>query len=180
MIPTEYFGRDALVDVLTGLPGNGYIRLLDCSFPQVDTLLIEIHPDRRRYLSQGYQGAYYAQWWQGTDESAMPPDKQISTEDLEALRTCRRRFGMGRPIDDKLYDGFVRTLDDALSTGSWEGIAKCWMQLPFCPIKREMISTASRGGTPVLQVVPYDVQIPTIKPGESGSYAAAVIPATLA
>ncbi|HZN71455.1 MAG TPA: hypothetical protein VFC00_07210 [Micromonosporaceae bacterium] len=176
--------REELMYRLGAAPSKGNVLLLDCSFPAVHTFIIEVRSDGRRYLVQGYQGAYHASWWQGTDETGLyltkPGDgagelvKKRYQADLNALLAARKTYGNGRSILAGEMHKFVHDTAAAFFDGSWSCFAKRWDELPFCPTTGEQYSIAQRGGTPTIEVTSYEFPDPT--KGAGGSLCATVIP----
>lgn len=89
--------RAALGELLSQVPAEGRILLVDCSFQDIHTFLIEVHSDKRRYLMQGYQEGYLASWWQGTDPAGLAltkPDKDAA--DRMALQAAKSLEALGQ------------------------------------------------------------------------------------
>jgi hypothetical protein len=183
-VPVSYDtgNRANLRQVLVQVPAHGNFLLLDCSFPAVHTFLLEVHPDGRRYLVQGYQGAYRAPWWQGTDDASLviaPPinphnETQVTKYNQAVLTVTGARavFGLGQAISAQAMTGLADTLVSAFDDGTWATFARAWPNLPFCPTSGETESVGLRGGAPAIQVTSFTV------PGAAGtSICGAVIPA---
>jgi hypothetical protein len=152
--------------LLDHVPGRGYVSLIDCSFPAVHTFLIEVHPDRRRYLIQGYQGVYVASWWLATEDAGLvlgplnrtdPHWQDKFDTEVNSLREVRTRFGKGEVIFQHEWSTFVTNLTAAFAGGSWATFAEQWMNLPFAPTTGERESIAHRGDAPSLQIATFDV-----------------------
>lgn len=146
---------DALKGHLLTLPASAdSVLLFDCQFPQVHNFLIEAHADGRRYLAQGYQGTYFAQWWLGADDgySGTP------TAEIVALRD---RYGRGRPIGQADYGSLLDGLVAALAAG-WEQTAARWPSLPFNPDPQEVDGIRRRAGSPTFLVEVYELTRPGV------------------
>jgi hypothetical protein len=205
--------REGLRVPLAQLPAPGNVLFVDCSFQDVHTFLLEVHSDKRRYLVQGYQGAYLASWWQGTDPAGLvltKPDKEATrklaqqaknsleavgkhkeaatkleeadrkfevdlkkyNESVAAVTLARSVYGNRQPVAEDAMDKFIDNLVAAFASGTWEGFAKGWLLLPFCPTAEESDSLKLRGSSPRMQLSRYEVK----DSGSEGSISATVIP----
>jgi hypothetical protein len=175
--------REALRAPLTSVPADGNILLVDCSFQDVHTFLLEVHPDGRRYLVQGYQGGYLASWWQGTDPAGLALTRPTHKNDPVAARKyqdaatavtgIQSRYGGGKPIALTDMAEFVDHLVAAFADGTWATFAQVWLKLPFCPTSDESASIILRGSSPRIQVTSYEIKNPGIT---DGSLCGSVIP----
>jgi hypothetical protein len=170
--------------LLSQVPKSG-VTLFDCSFPQVHTFMIEVNETGKHFLSQGYQGAYYANWWAGTDDGlVLTRNESFPADDLQRVREARSKYGMTvtQPVSADAFGAFIQTLGKALDAGPWGKFVTYWLSLPFCPTSGEQDSVARRGDVPELQVTVYSLVIPaSAQPAvtPSGSISAAVIPQTI-
>ncbi|MDG4839044.1 hypothetical protein O7631_21210 [Micromonospora sp. WMMD967] len=151
--PAETFGAgegDDLRKALLVKPASAKtVLLLDCQFPQVHNFIIEVHNDGSRYLAQGYQGAYFAHWWLGLD------DTYAGTAGADIL-ALRDRYGRGRPISTEDYASLVDRLVTAISS-TWPQVAEQWRTLPFNPDRQEVDGIKGRSGSPTFVVEAFQV-----------------------
>ncbi|MBO4205779.1 hypothetical protein [Micromonospora echinofusca] len=146
---------DDLRQTLRGLPATvETVLLLDCQFPQVHNFVIEAHADGRRYLAQGYQGSYFAQWWMGAEDG-------YSGEPPVGITGLRDRYGRGRPISPDDYRSLLDGLADTLA-GDWRHVAERWRTLPFNPDPQEVDGIGRRAGTPSCTVEVYELTRPAL------------------
>ncbi|MDG4781195.1 hypothetical protein O7614_16220 [Micromonospora sp. WMMD961] len=146
---------DKLRKALLAKPASAEtVLLLDCQFPQVHNFIIEVHHDGSRYLAQGYQGAYFAHWWLGLDESYAG----TANADILALRD---RYGRGRPISPEDYASLVDGLVTAISS-TWPEVAGQWRRLPFNPDRQEVDGIKGRSGSPTFLVEVFEVRKPAV------------------
>lgn len=154
--PAETFragDADKLRKALFAKPASAEtVLLLDCQFPQVHNFIIEVHNDGSRYLAQGYQGAYFAHWWLGLDDSYAG----TAGADILALRD---RYGRGRPISSEDYASLVDSLVTAISS-TWPAVAEQWRALPFNPDRQEVDGIKGRSGSPTLMVEVFEARKP--------------------
>jgi hypothetical protein len=123
------------------------VLMLDCQWRKVHNFLIEIHPDGRRYLAQGYQGTYFAAWWLAIDDSLYSgePDPRIAK--------FRQQYGCGQPLGN--YEEFAIMICETVSQDSWVKVSKIWPSLPFNPEKYVVEGVAAQTGIPEFQVEVY-------------------------
>ncbi|WDZ88282.1 hypothetical protein [Micromonospora cathayae] len=148
--------------LLSGLPADAEtVLVFDCQFPQVHNFLIEAHADGRRYLAQGYQGTYFAQWWLGATEGySGTPTKEIVE--------LRQRYGGGRPVGGTDFDTLLAGLATAVA-GDWQQTATAWPKLPFNPDRQEVEGIRHRAGEPSLLIEVYEVTRPAVVRSALGS-----------
>ncbi|MEU7655802.1 hypothetical protein AB0C41_27695 [Micromonospora taraxaci] len=154
--PAETFGEGKGAELRKALlvkPASARtVLLLDCQFPQVHNFIIEVHNDGSRYLAQGYQGAYFAHWWLGLDDS------YAGTVGADIL-ALRDRYGRGRPISPEDYASLVDSLVTAISS-TWPEVAEQWRALPFNPDRQEVDGIKGRAGSPTVVVEAFEVRKP--------------------
>ncbi|MEU4473986.1 hypothetical protein [Micromonospora sp. NPDC023888] len=130
------------------------VLLLDCQFPQVHNFVIEVHHDGSRYLAQGYQGSYFAQWWLGLDDSY----SGTPTAEILALR---ERYGLGRRIAAPDYESLLDGLVAAISS-DWQETADQWKTLPFNPDRQEVDGIRQRSHSPTFLVETFELCQPAV------------------
>jgi hypothetical protein len=111
-----YFGPVNCQDLrgpLSALPGRGKVLFVDCSFREMHTFLIEVHPDGRRYLMQGYQGVYLASWWQGTDPNGLALTKP-EKETVEKVATLSASFRKTEGMSERTFETDLEKYNAAL------------------------------------------------------------------
>ncbi|MGC5285261.1 hypothetical protein [Micromonospora sp. DT231] len=159
-------GKDAdLKSDLLVLPSATTVVLLDCQFPQVHNFVIEVHNDGSRFLAQGYQGFYFAQWWLGLDQS------YSGTPSAEIL-ALRERYGLGRRINTPNYESLLDGLVAAIASG-WPETADQWRTLPFNPDSQEIDGIRHRSGSPTFLVEAFEVGQPAVARAKLGGDARA-------
>ncbi len=194
-------GEEA-TQALSAVPPQGQILLLDCTFPMVHTFVLEIHSNRNRYLCQGYQGAYFANWWTGKDNDGLiigrEQDKTITETDRIRLNDTRNEWGLGKAIPGDRFGAMLLILAKALNiageqdiaedfddsdkvaeltereTAAWRAFAKFWLELPFFPVKREADSVGKRTTRPEIQIT--RIQLPDLTRGAGTSICVPVVP----
>ncbi|MBM0274879.1 hypothetical protein [Micromonospora tarensis] len=152
---TTYRSGDgkALRDALLVKPTSAAsVLLLDCQFPQVHNFVVEVHHDGSRYLAQGYQGAYFAHWWLGLDDS-------YSGKAPDDIVELRNRYGLGRPISLPDYESLIDGLATATSS-TWPEVAAQWPELPFNPNVQEVDGIKARSGSPTFIVEVFELRQP--------------------
>lgn len=111
-----YFGPVNCQDLrgpLSAVPGPGKVLFVDCSFREMHTFLIEVHPDGRRYLMQGYQGVYLASWWQGTDPNGLALTKP-EKETVEKVAALSANFRKAEGMSERTFDTDLEKYNAAL------------------------------------------------------------------
>ncbi|MFD0902822.1 hypothetical protein [Actinomadura sediminis] len=150
------------------------IYILDCTLGGIHNWLVEAHHDGKRYLIQGYQGAYSAPWWV-TDALVDPADLDA---DLSLVEEPRKKYGVQSDIAAH-YDKFIKNLSQIVTDGfnaqSRSG-APVFRELPFDPADKKPAATS---GFPILQVQQYTLRNPQAvrmtMPGVSGPLCAQAV-----
>lgn len=130
-------------DAFLGIFGKKHEKpiLLDCSFINVHTFTLEIHPSCS-YLVQGYQMRYSAFWWQGIGErpqdmslsaEATLPQREKAAAELAATREHRDRMGRGLALDLDTVGTYVLVpIRELLKQKQWTKRAcEIWQTMPF-------------------------------------------------
>lgn len=112
--------------------------IVDCSFLSIHTFTVELLPDGRCYLVQGYEKKYSAFWWQQfptrPQDVALKPE--ASKDEMEAaeksfeLAELRKRYGSPEGFDEEDLAELQANIQAFVKSGY--KVAE-WKKLPFLP-----------------------------------------------
>jgi hypothetical protein len=103
---------------MSEIPGG--LALLNCQFDQVHEMTIEVHPDGRRHLAQGYKGGYLAWWWQNQGPMRVDGGPMMAQQPL--LHARRAQYGQGQDIQESFPPAPPRApCRPSSATSTWAG-----------------------------------------------------------